>query len=69
MTGWRKRQIAAGADAMAGDGGYGIGSKEAYDAFVKARNYPMDAGKIVDPGPAPSQEIQDARNDLLDGTL
>ena len=35
MTGWRKKQID---DAMAGDGGYEIGTQEGYDAFVKVRN-------------------------------
>ena len=31
----------AGAKIHAGDGGYGIGTQENYDAFVKARNYPI----------------------------
>lgn len=35
MTGWRKKQID---DAMAGDGGYEIGTQEGYEAFVKMRN-------------------------------
>ena len=30
----------AGADMMAGDGGYSIGTKEKYDEFVKMRNQP-----------------------------
>lgn len=42
MTGWRKKQIEnlkAGSEIMEGDGGYGIGTREAYDEFVKKRNY------------------------------
>ena len=30
--------VIAGAEQMAGDGGYQIGTKEAYEAFVKKRN-------------------------------
>ncbi len=33
------KQIKAGAEIHAGDGGYSEGTKEAYDAFVKKRNY------------------------------
>ena len=33
--------IKAGADIHAGDGGYGIGTQEAHDAFVAMRNYPI----------------------------
>ena len=35
---YEKEQITAGADIHAGDGGYGIGTQEAYDEFVKKRN-------------------------------
>jgi hypothetical protein len=31
----------AGASIHAGDGGYSIGTRENYDAFVKKRNYPI----------------------------
>jgi hypothetical protein len=33
--------VLAGAEQMAGDGGYQIGTKEAYDEFVKKRNGEM----------------------------
>ena len=32
------KQIKAGADIHAGDGGYSEGTQEQYDAFVKVRN-------------------------------
>jgi hypothetical protein len=35
----------AGANIHAGDGGYSIGTKENYDVFVKARNYPIPGTK------------------------
>ena len=38
--------IKAGADIHAGDGGYEIGTKEAYEAFVKARNQSLRSGRI-----------------------
>jgi hypothetical protein len=33
--------LLAGADHMAGDGGYSEGTREAYEEFVKKRNYPL----------------------------
>jgi len=36
-----KKQIEAGADIHAGDGGYSIGTKEKYDEFVKNRKMPV----------------------------
>lgn len=33
--------ILAGAENNSGDGGYSIGTKENYDAFVAKRNYPI----------------------------
>ena len=35
-------QIKAGADIHAGDGGYEIGTKEQYEAFVKIRNQSLN---------------------------
>jgi len=35
----RHNQMMAGGVVNSGDGGYGIGTKEAYDEFVKKRNY------------------------------
>jgi hypothetical protein len=31
----------SGIEVFAGDGGYGIGTREAYEEFVKLRNYPI----------------------------
>lgn len=39
-------RIKAGSDIHAGDGGYGIGTKENYDAFVKVRNKSLAAARI-----------------------
>jgi hypothetical protein len=39
-------QIKAGAEIHAGDGGYSIGTKEAHDEFVKARNASMEQTAI-----------------------
>jgi hypothetical protein len=39
-------QIKAGADIHAGDGGYGEGTQEQYDAFVKVRNKSLAQGRI-----------------------
>ncbi len=39
-------RIKAGSDIHAGDGGYGIGTKENYDAFVKIRNKSLAAARI-----------------------
>ena len=33
------KNLTSGAEIMAGDGGYGIGTQEKYDEFVKNRNY------------------------------
>jgi hypothetical protein len=33
--------LLVGADHMAGDGGYSEGTREAYEEFVKKRNYPI----------------------------
>ena len=38
--------IKAGADIHAGDGGYGIGTKENYEAFVKVRNKSLAQARI-----------------------
>ena len=38
--------IKAGADIHAGDGGYGIGTQENYDAFVKIRNQSLAQARI-----------------------
>jgi len=35
-------KIKAGANIHAGDGGYSIGTKEAYEAFVKIRNKSLE---------------------------
>ena len=40
--------IKAGADIHAGDGGYGIGTREAYEAFVKVRNKSLAEARIRD---------------------
>ena len=40
------KRIKAGSDIHAGDGGYGIGTKENYDAFVKVRNKSLAAARI-----------------------
>jgi hypothetical protein len=37
-----KDEIEAGADIHAGDGGYSISTKEAYEAFVKIRNKSLE---------------------------
>lgn len=37
-----KDEIEVGADIHAGDGGYSIGTKEAYEAFVKIRNKSLE---------------------------
>ena len=39
-------RIKAGADIHAGDFGYEIGTKEAYDEFVKKRNQSLKSGRI-----------------------
>jgi hypothetical protein len=39
-------QIKAGADIHAGDGGYSEGTREAYEAFVKERNYSIGKARI-----------------------
>lgn len=39
-------RIKAGSHIHAGDGGYGIGTKENYDAFVKVRNKSLAAARI-----------------------
>ena len=38
-----EKNLLAAAENMAGGGGYGIGTQENYEAFVKARNYPIPA--------------------------
>lgn len=62
MSGWRKRQIAdkiendmAGADIMAGEGGYSIGTQEEYETFAKLRNtkHFSNTNNPVDFPPAP----------------
>ena len=40
--------IKAGANIHAGDGGYGEGTQEQYDAFVKVRNKSLAQGRIRD---------------------
>ena len=40
------KQIKAGADIHAGDGGYSEGIQEQYDAFVKVRNKSLAQGRI-----------------------
>ena len=40
------KQIKAGADIHAGDGGYSEGTQEQYDAFVKVRNKSLAQGRI-----------------------
>ena len=40
--------IKAGANIHAGDGGYGEGTQEGYDAFVKVRNKSLAQGRIRD---------------------
>ena len=42
------KQIKAGANIHAGDGGYGEGTQEGYDAFVKVRNKSLAQGRIRD---------------------
>ena len=42
------KQIKAGADIHAGDGGYSEGTQEGYDAFVKVRNKSLAQGRIRD---------------------
>ena len=42
------KQIKAGADIHAGDGGYSEGTQEQYDAFVKVRNKSLAQGRIRD---------------------
>jgi hypothetical protein len=36
-----EKNIKAGADIHAGDGGYSEGTREKYEAFVEMRNYPI----------------------------
>ena len=40
------KQIKAGADIHAGDGGYSESTQEQYDAFVKVRNKSLAQGRI-----------------------
>lgn len=40
------KNIIAGADIHAGDGGYQIGTQEKYDEFVKARNQSLQGSKV-----------------------
>ena len=40
------KNIKAGADIHAGDGGYSIGTKEKYDEFVKGRNQSLGKMQI-----------------------
>ena len=40
------KNIKAGADLHAGDGGYSIGTQEEYDEFVRARNYSVSKARI-----------------------
>jgi hypothetical protein len=40
------KQIKAGADIHAGDGGYKLGTQEEYEAFVKGRNRSLAKSKI-----------------------
>ena len=40
------KNIKAGADIHAGDGGYSEGTQEQYDAFVKVRNKSLAQGRI-----------------------
>ena len=42
------KNIKAGADIHAGDGGYSEGTQEQYDAFVKVRNKSLAQGRIRD---------------------
>jgi hypothetical protein len=42
------KQIKAGADIHAGDGGYSEGTQEQYEAFVKVRNKSLAQGRIRD---------------------
>ena len=56
----------AGADIHAGDGGYGIGTQEKYDEFVKMRNYPIPQSNTNNPLDFPiSPENMRARCEAL----
>ena len=50
----------AGADMMAGDGGYSIGTKEKYDEFVKMRNQNLGTVHI--------QELAEQASDAVAGS-
>lgn len=52
------KNIIAGADIHAGDGGYQIGTQEKYDAFVKARNQALE--------PAMSPQMQKLLGEAFD---
>jgi hypothetical protein len=54
--------IKAGADIHAGDGGYGIGTQENYDAFVKVRNKSLAEARI-------RELAEQAGDSLVDSTL
>jgi len=63
-------QIKAGAEIHAGDGGYSEGTREAYEAFVKERNYHLALRKYhvtntnnpID-FPPPDTDIEDKLNE------
>lgn len=40
-----KDKIQAGAEIHSGDGGYSIGTREAYEEFVKKRNYDIPVSR------------------------
>ena len=40
-----KDKIQAGAEIHSGDGGYSIGTREAYEEFVKKRNYEIQVSR------------------------
>lgn len=40
-----KEKIQAGAEIHSGDGGYSIGTREAYEEFVKKRNYDIPVSR------------------------
>ena len=50
MIDMTEKNLRAGGEIMAGDGGYSEGTKEAYEAFVKVRNESLDLMKLGEIG-------------------
>jgi hypothetical protein len=48
---------------------YHPGIGHTWHSIEHVTEYRNPPSPIIDPGPAPTKEIQDARNDVLDGTL